>query len=236
MIYSGAILQKAILSPDSWNVSLVGHSTMKSLSCNTHQVRRQVRGIPQLHYNLEWIPTRRSGSTFPSTLFLSLRLTKVIQSPREALCHLLGHTLSLCVCQENYVSALDKLLYETENVEIRIFIEHHVFFGCCCFCFFFRSGCILYKLIFCDEEFCETEDGNHHSWQPPSMRLNTSRLSWSVSAFVLGVDAPLWSDVVPLVLWFMVLCLCRSVTSKLLQKAENARMEQSCGFKSSNSY
>lgn len=63
----------------------------------------------------------------------------------------------------------------------------------------------------------ETEDGNHHSWQPPSVRLNTSRLSWSLSVFCpWSQHTHLWFDLVSLVLWFLVLCLCQCVTLKWL--------------------
>lgn len=40
------------------------------------------------------------------------------------------------------------------------------------------------------------------------MRLNASRLSWNVSAFVFGVNTHLWFDLVSLLLWFMVLFFC----------------------------
>lgn len=40
--------------------------------------------------------------------------------------------------------------------------------------------------------------------------------SWDVSGF----NTHLWFDLASFVLWFMVLCLCQSVTSKLQQKTE----------------
>lgn len=187
---------------------------------------------------------------FPPHYFCPCYSPKAIQSPHVALCHLLGHTLPLCVCQENYVSTLDKLPSESENVEVRIFIEHHTSTICLTKDDYLELLIILGHLVLCvsvclmavdsvrncHRWVSESEDGNHHSWQPPSVRLNASRLPWNVSAFVLGVNTHLWFDLVSLVLWVTVLSLCQSVTSKLQHDMMTQLWEILWVLKSSNAY
>lgn len=80
-----------------------------------HQVRRQVRGSPQLHYNLEWIPVQRIGETFSCTPFLSLLLTQSDTEPARSVVISLA-THSHYVSVKRITSAIDAIIcYESEN-------------------------------------------------------------------------------------------------------------------------